>query len=196
MAQYTAMREPCPPDSPQTFQPNGSNLPIAVRLLKQSPEAYRRWLNHVRTVLVDVQDIDVCERESDRYLYLQMKTCTGVRIPSWLMSDGTLRFFALTLLAYLPNTHGVYLIEEPENGIHPRAVEAVYQSLSSVYDAQVLCATHSPIFLNVAQLNQILCFARTESGATDIVRGDKHPNLSEWRSETPLGYLLASGVLG
>lgn len=197
MLRSDKMREPCPPDAPLTFQPNGSNLPIAVRRLQQQhPATFQRWINHLRTVLTDVQTIEVRERESDRYLYLEMQTCTGARVPSWLMSDGTLRFLALTLLAYLPNADTVYLIEEPENGIHPRAIEAVYQSLSSVYDAQVLCATHSPIFLNVTRLDQILCFARTKSGATDIVRGDKHPRLKAWRGETALGNLLASGVLG
>lgn len=68
----------------------------------------------------------------------------GLQAPSWLVSDGTLRFLALTLLAYLPDPAGPYLIEEPENGIHPRNVETVFESLSSVYDAQVLLATHSP----------------------------------------------------
>ncbi len=190
------MRLPCPPDAPREFQPDGSNLPIAVRQLQQADNAFQRWIKHVRTVLPDVQQIEVRERESDRYLYLEMHLCTGARIPSWLMSDGTLRFLALTLLAYLPSSGNVYLVEEPENGIHPRAIEAVYQSLSSVYESQVLCATHSPIFLNVAQLNQLLCFARTQSGATAIVRGDAHPRLKAWRGETALGNLLASGVFG
>jgi predicted ATPase len=196
MLQSVSMREPCPPDAPEVFQPSGSNLPIAVRKLQQEPMRLQRWLNHLRTVLSDIERIEVRERESDRYRYLEMHTCTGARIPSWLMSDGTLRFLALTLLAYLPGTEGVYLIEEPENGIHPRAIEAVFQSLSSVYDAQVLCATHSPVFLNVAQPSQILCFARTEQGEKDIVRGDEHPRLKKWRNETTLGNLLASGVLG
>lgn len=190
------MRLPCPPDAPFAFQPDGSNLPIVVRQLQQNTRAFQRWISHVRTVLSDVKEITVRERETDRYLYLEMRTCTEARIPSWLMSDGSLRFLALTLLAYLPDTNSVYLIEEPENGIHPRAIEAVYQSLSSVYDSQVLCATHSPILLNVAQLHQVLCFARTESGATAIVRGNEHPRLQAWRGETALGNLLASGVLG
>ncbi|MCS7209264.1 MAG: AAA family ATPase [Fimbriimonadales bacterium] len=196
MLQSVAMREPCPPDAPELFQPNGSNLPIAVRTLQKNSAMFQRWINHIRTVLNDVQTIRVRERESDRYLYLELHTCTGARVPSWLMSDGTLRFLALTLLAYLPNADGVYLIEEPEDGVHPRAIEAVYQSLSSVYKAQVLCATHSPILLNLACLEQILCFARTESGATDVVSGEAHPRLKAWRGETTLGDLMASGVLG
>ena len=78
------------------------------------------------------------------------------------------------LLAYVSNLAGTYLIEEPENGIHPRAVETVFQSLSSVYDAQILCATHSPVILSMARPESVLCFARDATGATDIVRGDEH----------------------
>jgi predicted ATPase len=88
------------------------------------------------------------------------------------------------------------MIEEPENGIHPRAIGHLHQSLSSVYDAQILVATHSPVLLAEAEPAQLLCFARTEEGATDIVRGDRHPRLREWRSALDLGTLLATGLLG
>jgi predicted ATPase len=111
-------------------------------------------------------------------------------------SDGTLRLLALTLPAYLPDFKGIYLVEEPENGIHPSAVETMFQSLSSVYDAQMLMATHSPVILSIAEPDQVLCFAKTAEGATDIVLGNEHPKLREWRGETDLGTLLASGVLG
>lgn len=39
-------------------------------------------------------------------------------------------------------------------------------------------------------------FPRTERQATDIVRGDEHPALREWRGEVNLSELYAAGVLG
>jgi hypothetical protein len=72
----------------------------------------------------------------------------------------------------------------------------VLQSLSSVYGAQVLLATHSPVILSLARPEQVLCFNRTLQGATDIVLGSEHPRLRQWRGETDLGTLFASGVLG
>lgn len=113
-----------------------------------------------------------------------------------MASDGTLRLLALTLPAYFPEVKGVYLIEEPENGIHPRAVETMFHSLSSVYSAQILLATHSQVILSVAKVSQVLCFSKTEKGSTDIVRGKEHPALRDWKGETNLGVLFASGVLG
>lgn len=93
-------------------------------------------------------------------------------------------------------TETVSLVEEPENGIHPRAVETVFQSLSSVYAAQVLLATHSPLILSIARPEQVLCFAKTREGASDIVRGSEHPALLHWKGEVDLGTLFAGGVLG
>ncbi len=90
----------------------------------------------------------------------------------------------------------IYLIEEPENGIHPQAVETVFQSLSSAYGSQILCATHSPVFLAMAEPEQVLCFARTPDGATAVVRGSEHPNLKDWKRSTDLGTLFATGILG
>ena len=74
-------------------------------------------------------------------------------------------------------------------------METVFQSLSSVYGAQVLLATHSPVVVSMAELEQVLCFARTSEGATDVVRGSEHPRLREWKGHVDLGTLLASGVL-
>jgi len=163
---------------------------------KERPDIFRRWLEHVQTVLEDVDDIIVREQESDRARYLVLVQKNGTKVPSWLVSDGTLRFLALTLLAYHPAATGTYLIEEPENGIHPLAIEAVYQSLSSAYDAQILVATHSPILLSLAKPEEILCFSRDEEGATHIVKASEHPALRDWKGEENLSVYYASGVLG
>ena len=192
-----ALRRPSPPGSPRRFQPDGSNLPLVVKQMEDDdPQRLALWLDHVKTALPDLSRISTVERPEDRHRYLQLDFSTGLRAPSWMVSDGTLRLLALTALAYAPGLRGVYLIEEPENGIHPRAVETVLQSLSSVYNAQVLLATHSPIILSAASPDQVLCFARTKDGATDIILGSDHPQLRDWRHQTDLGTLFAGGVLG
>lgn len=192
-----AMRVPSPPGKGRVFLPDGSNLPWVLRgLQEKSKDRVQSWLEHVRTALPDVRDLTTHVRDEDRHCYLRLHLDSGVAVPSWGLSDGTLRLLALTLIPYLPEASGTYLIEEPENGIHPRAVESIYHSLSSVYDAQVLVATHSPVFLSVASVDELLCFARDERGATDVVAGDEHPKLRSWRQEVDIGSLFAAGVLG
>lgn len=190
------MRQPSPPGLGRRFQSDGSNLPWVVHDLSQDKKPFSRWVDHVRTALEDVQEIETVERPEDKHRYLVVKYANGASVPSWLLSDGTLRLLALTIPAYLKDMRGVYLIEEPENGIHPRAIETVVQSLTSIYQGQVLLATHSPVVLNQLGLNDILCFAKDDQGATDIVSGDRHPRLTEWKQGQPdLGVLFASGIL-
>ncbi len=191
------MRKPSPPGQGLGFKPDGSNLPWVVEtLITKDPSRYQEWIRHLQTAIPDLESVRTVLKPEDMHRYLMVCYQGGLEVPSWMTSDGTLRLLALTLPAYLPDLQGVLLIEEPENGIHPRAVETVVQSLSSVYRAQVLLATHSPVLLSVVQPEDVLCFAKTEDGATDIVSGAEHPALREWRGETDLGTLFASGVLG
>jgi len=96
----------------------------------------------------------------------------------------------------LERTPSIYLIEQPENRIHPLAVETLFQSLSSAFSVQILCASHSPVILSRAKPEQLLCFAKNEEGSTDIIRGSEHPILRDWQEGIDLGTLFASGVLG
>ncbi|HQL70960.1 MAG TPA: ATP-binding protein, partial [Bacteroidales bacterium] len=184
-----------PPGQSKKFKPDGSNLPWVINDLAKDEQQFNKWIKHIKTALPDIQNIETIEREDDKHRYLKIIYQNNIKIPSWLVSDGTLRLLALTLPAYLPNFTGVYLIEEPENGIHPKAVETIYQSLSSVYNAQIMLASHSPIVLSLVRKNQVLCFAKTIEGITDIVNGDEHPALMDWKGETNLSVLYASGVL-
>jgi predicted ATPase len=191
------IRKASPPGQVRGFKPDGSNLPwVIADLEEKAPDRFRDWLAHVQTALPELEGIRTVERADDKHRYLVLRYQGGLEVPSWMASDGTLRLLALTLPAYLPDFRGVYLIEEPENGIHPRAVEAMFQSLSSVYDAQILLATHSPVILSVVNAEDVLCFAKTPEGATDIVPGNSHPALKDWQGETNLGVLFAAGVLG
>lgn len=191
------IRKASPPGQKRGFKPDGSNLPWVIDgLLKKHPDNFQSWIEHLKTALPDLENIRTIERPDDKHRYLMLCYRGGLEVPSWMASDGTLRLLALTLPAYLPEFTGVYLIEEPENGIHPRAVETMFQSLSSVYDAQILLASHSPVILSMVDVDNVLCFAKTPEGATDIVLGSKHPALREWQGETNLGVLFAGGVLG
>jgi len=192
------MRRPSPPSRRrEVFSPDGSNLPRVIRQLrKENENVFGEWLAHVRAALPEIEDLRVVEREDDRHCYLMLRYGTAVEVPSWQVSDGTLRLLALTLPAYLPDTDKIYLMEEPENGLHPGVMQDVYDALSSVYDSQVLLATHSPIFLSHADLEHVLCFAKDAEGATDVIPAGAHPGLRDWQGDPNLSVFFAAGVLG
>lgn len=190
------LRKPSPPATSDQSEFSGSYLARSVAQLKsRNTDQFSAWLAHVRTVLPDIKDIRTVVRDEDRHRYIMVDYDNGISVPSWMVSDGTLRLLALTLLAYGPDFRGVYLVEEPENGVHPLALQAIYESLSSVYDGQVLIASHSPVLLSMAEPERLLCFIKTPDG-TRIVRGSEHEALRDWQGEVSLGMLAASGILG
>lgn len=190
------LKKPSPAGSAGEKKIAGAGLARMISNLKyKHPEKFRAWLLHVQTALPEIQDIDAPPRPYDNTRCTVVIYSGNVAVPSWMVSEGTLRLLQLTILAYLPDFHGVYLVEEPENGVHPSALEAIYQSLSSIYDAQVLVSSHSPILLNMAKPEQLLCFSKSEDGVK-IVRGSEHPALKDWQNEVSLGTLAASGILG
>ena len=192
-----AMRRPSPPGSADAYRPDASNLPHVIEALAvETPERYRDWLLHVREALPDVENVTTIKRREDGHRYLVVRYRNGLEAPSWLVSEGALRFLALTLLAYLPRPDGPCLVEEPENGIHPRDIETLMDSLSSIYDGQILVVTHSPAVVRCVRADQLLCFARSDERGTDVVIGSAHPRLRDWPGAVDLGLLLASGVLG
>ena len=193
-----AMRTPSPPVYRNPgFADDGSNLPWVIKRLRELNKSdYREWLNHVQTVLDDLEDIRAIVRPEDRHAYLIFRYSTGVEVPSWTVSDGTMRLLALTLLPYFPESRNVWLVEEPENGVHPLALEGILDSLWSAYDAQVLTTTHSAALLGLVNPSDVLCFDKAEDGATDIVRGDQHPILREWQGPLDKSVLFAKGIVG
>lgn len=204
---WAAMRMASPPGLPKTIIRSGRNIPwLALDLKREGApegaqpdyrsERYQDWIAHVKTALPQVADIDVKEREDDHHAYFLVTYRGEFKVPSPGLSDGTLRILTLTLLPYLSNQPSILVTEEPENGIHPRAIEAVLQSLSSMYDSQVWVSSHSPIVLASAKLDQLLCSRLESGGGVEIVAGNDHPRLKEWRGGIDLGSLFAAGVLG
>lgn len=204
---WSAMRQASPPGQPKVITANGRNIPwLALELKREgAPEAapadyrserYADWIAHVQTALPQVVDIDVREREDDHHAYFVVSYKGDFKVPSPGLSDGTLRILTLTLLPYLSKQPAILVTEEPENGIHPRAIEAVLQSLSSMYDSQVWVSSHSPVVLARAKLDQLLCARLASEGGVEMVAGTDHPRLQEWRGGIDLGSLFAAGVLG
>ena len=138
------------------------------------------WVAHLQTALFDLEDVG-------KPLYIKT---IAIGTWSWYTAghcksamvdehaDGTLRLLALTLARV---RRGVYLIEEPENGIHPRAVETMVQSLSSVYDARRVMATHSPVILKHGETEGRALFRQGSR------RGDRYESAAATIQNWPSG---------
>jgi len=208
---WEKLRAAAPPGQPLELIPSALNLPwlalnlkrqgMPMEFTKEEQTNYRSrdfndWVDHVQTALPLLEDIDVKEREEDHHAYFSLLYAGGFSVTSSGLSDGTLRILTLTLLAYLPNAPQLVVTEEPENGIHPSAIEAILQSLESQYHSQVWISSHSPVVLAASKLEQLLCARQTTEHGVVVVAGEAHPRLKDWRGGIDLGSLFAAGILG
>jgi predicted ATPase len=200
-----AMRNPCPATRSTELELDGTNLARVVGRLRgehekprtehaEGSEALVNWTSHLRYALDDLEEIEWGKREPDNAEYILLKYSNGLRCPSWLLSDGTLRMLALTLSAFLPPSPKIYMIEEPENGVHPKALEVLLQALSSIPSAQMFLATHSPLVVQLVPVQSLLCFKRDDQG-THIVPGNQHPILRDWNGVPDIASIFSSRIL-
>ena len=120
------------------------------------PAIYAEVANRLSELIDDVRAVRVDRDEQRELLTLQVTGRDQTRHPARSLSDGTLRFLALTVLALDPEAQGVICLEEPENGIHPERLPAMLRLLHAIAtDAsepvgpdnplrQVIINTHSP----------------------------------------------------
>jgi predicted ATPase len=197
-----AMRQPAAATRSTELELDGTNLPRVVGSLlrnganSEGRRAVARWTELLRYALEDLESIGWAAREPDNAEYLTVKFAGGLECPSWLLSDGTLRMLALTLPAFLSGPPRLYMVEEPENGVHPHALEIILKALAAIPSAQVFVATHSPLVVQQVGAKPLLCFTRDEKNGIQIVHGENHSALKDWEGIPDLATIFASRVFG
>lgn len=84
------------------------------------------------------------------------------------VSDGTIKMFAYLVLLYDPKPHPLLAIEEPENQLYPELLHELVEEFRDYArrGGQVFVSTHSPDFLNGADLDEIYWLVKEEGFST------------------------------
>jgi predicted ATPase len=90
------------------------------------------------------------------------------------VSDGTIKMFAYLVLLYDPKPHPLLAIEEPENQLYPELLHELVEEFRDYArrGGQVFVSTHSPEFLNGAQLDEIYWLVKHD-GFTTVRRASE-----------------------
>lgn len=112
------------------------------------------------------------------------------------LSDGSLRFICLaTLLLQAPGP-GVVLLDEPELGLHPFALQVLAGLLRrAAAHATIIVATQSPTFINEFNPADLVVVDRNAAGESTFTRPDEAV-LTPWLARYPLGELWQKNVFG
>lgn len=121
----------------------------------------------------------------------------GFVLPGDRLSTGVRLLMFFVALAYHVKPPALVLIEEPENGVHPKRLKEIMGLLRSLtrgelggHRAQVILSTHSPYLLDHVRLpeDQVLVFRRDQNGARTITAADEK-SLHDFLGEFMLGEL-------
>jgi predicted ATPase len=112
------------------------------------------------------------------------------------LSDGTLRFIALTTALLQPSPPSTVLIGEPELGLHPQALDVLANLiLQARTRTQLIVSTQSAALLNAFEPEQIVVIDREEGESR--FRRLKADDLREWLGQDyTLGDLWQKNVYG
>jgi len=113
------------------------------------------------------------------------------------LSDGTLRFIALATLFLQPEEFrpSVILVDEPELGLHPYAIEMLASLIRQAsVNTQVIVATQSSLLLDHFAPEDVLVANRVDGG-TQLTRL-KSEDLAAWLEDYSLGQLWEKNEFG
>ncbi len=186
----------------ERLRQDGANLAAFLYHLREENEAsYSLIGDTVRLVAPFFKDFKLRPRQSNGSddqnvdLEWEQKDSDYPFHPSQL-SDGTLRFIALATALLQPEPPATILIDEPELGLHPYALDVLASLILQAQErTQLIVSTQSASLLNAFEPDQIVVIER-ENGESKFRRleADK---LKEWLAqEYTLGDLWQKNIYG
>ncbi len=112
------------------------------------------------------------------------------------LSDGTLRFIALATLFLQPQKiQSVVLVDEPELGLHPYAIEVLAALIRQAsVNTQVIVSTQSSLLLDHLEPDDVLVADRVDGGTQ--MRRLRKDEFGEWLEDYSLGQLWEKNEFG
>jgi predicted ATPase len=182
----------------EALRPDASNLAAFLFLLRtKHPESYRRIVSTIRLVAPFFDDfrlrpspfneqkiqLEWSERSSDAYFNAHA------------LSDGTLRFICLATLLLQPNLPSLILIDEPELGLHPYAIQVLAGLVRSASEkTQVILSTQSVSLVNQFAPEDLVVVDRNKGES--VFRRLSPEDMKDWLEGYSLGELWEKNVFG
>lgn len=166
----------------------GENLALVVEYLyRNHPQVFSTITDALQRRIPGITRVEAKQTEDGRVL---LKFQDGAFADPFLahhVSDGTIKMLAYLTLLHDPDPHPLLCIEEPENQLYPGLLEELAEEFRSYAHrrgagGQVLISTHSPDFLNAAELSEVF-WLQKQKGYTTIHRAGDNAQLAAYMND-------------
>lgn len=176
----SSLRSPDDFASDSKITANGEHLPSALHRIG----LYADVAANLSQLISGIESVEVDHNEVRKLRTLQVRMASQT-YPASALSDGTLRFLALAIMACDPDAGGLTCMEEPENGIHPLRIPQIVNLVRQLSDAQnqedalwdditelrqVIINTHSPLVVAEIPAEDLLVAESYRLGKTQGVQ--------------------------
>lgn len=185
-------------DDNRYLREDGSNLAAFLYLMKERfPKDFRRIEMTVRSIAPFFDRFDLRPRAiNPNQIKLEWKELgSDMYLDAHNLSDGTLRFIALTTLLMQPDPPASIIIDEPELGLHPVAINKLAGLIKKAsHLCQVIVSTQSVGLVNNFPPECIITVDRKdEQSVFERLHEEK---LHNWLEGYSLGELWNKKVIG
>jgi predicted ATPase len=188
---------------------HGQNLSAWLMWLQtRSPESFNRIAEVARDIFPEVRGLFTWPTQQGTVHLASQEQALLRPTPIYQMSDGEIIFIAFLSLICAPDdlSGTLFLVEEPENHLHPKLLETLIAMLRQVRQevtdravpvSQIVLTTHSPYVLDQMNLDEVV-WVEKKNGETKIVRPSEKSHLRKLVQDEDLGIgtLMFSGALG
>jgi len=174
----------------------GNLAAVLYRLREEHPRYYQRILETVRLILPFFADFEL-EPDYGRVLLSWRERGTDQVFTANQAADGMLRILALITLLQQPefDLPDVVILDEPELGLHPYAIEVLAGLIRSVSKTvQVILATQSVSLIDRFAAEDVVVVDRP--GRESRFRRLSGAELEDWLNDYTLSELWEKNVIG
>jgi predicted ATPase len=193
-------------DDNRYLKKDGENLAAFLYLLQEKfPNNFKIIEKQICSIAPFFERFDLMPRNDDRNQIVLKWKEKGFDdyFDAFDLSDGTLRFMALTTLLMQPELPKVIIIDEPELGLHPFAINKLAALIRQVAakGTQVIVTTQSTDFIDNFNPEDIIVVDRKSDShkheqEQSVFHRLESENLKEWLEDYTLGELWNKNILG
>ena len=180
------------------LSPDASNLSQIIGGIFEDQEARQDFIEWLRILIPEFRDIEVKKSNIDgTYDFFIFEKTSQKPFPRHLVSDGTMNILSLMAAVYQVKQPQFLCIEEPENGLHPQAIELLVDFFREKCEDgghHIWLATHSQTLVRCLEIEEVVLVNKL-NGITKAKQLTQEDNIDIKTDEAWLSNALGGGVL-
>lgn len=184
-------------DTAYLYNDCGNLSAFLLKLKNQHTKYYDRIIRYIRTVMPQFGDFELVQSPTDKYSNLNWRDRAGNFFDASQISDGSLRFMGLATLLLQPEAAlpKIMVLDEPELGLHPKALQLLRAMIEHTKrHSQLIIATQSANFLDEFSPEQVIVAERQNEET--IFKKLSTTELKDWLDDYTLSGIWDKNLIG